>query len=247
MAKSTIVLIHGSWHWGGCFQKVADRLAVSGYPTLTPDLTSHGYSEAAWTDVDSMETYTMPVRKLLADMDEPVVLVGHSMGGVSLTYLAETMPEKIRSLVYLTAFMTPPDKTANDYLFSYSKDPLASALFQVVAPVDGGGLALDVEKPELVREAFYGDCSEVDLRVAKRNAVPINSAIPNVYTPRSITGIERHYITCSNDRAIPLSVQWQMIQDVPGCTVHAIGTSHSPFFSAPDQLATVLRTIAGGD
>ncbi|WP_420132264.1 alpha/beta fold hydrolase [Rhodopseudomonas sp.] len=246
MSKSPILMVHGSWHWGGCFQKLGNILGTQGYPVAMPDLKSHGYSEAGWDSVTSMADYTEPVKELLAAADAPVVLVGHSMGGVALSHLAESMPGKIKCLVYLTAFMTPPGKTANDYIFAYANNPAAAPLFEILTPVgDGAGLALDMAKPDRIRDAFYGDCSDADIRVALNNAAVTNTSVPNVYAPGAISTIARHYITCAQDCAIPFAVQNQMIEDVPGATVHALETSHSPFFSAPQQLAAILKLVAG--
>ena len=245
MSKPNIIMIHGSWHWGGCFQKVSDRLGGMGYPVSTPDLTSHGYSDVDWESVDSMATYTAPVRALLEAASEPIVLVGHSMGGVSISYLAETMPEKIKSLIYLTAFMSPPGKSANDYIFSYAEDPIAAPLFAVLTPVnDGAGVQLNTSKSDEVRDAFYGDCSDADIRVARNNAVVINSSVPGGYIPKTPPKMSRHYITCTEDHAIPFETQKQMIDESPGAKIHTLTTSHSPFFSAPDKLAELLAEIA---
>lgn len=248
MAKPHIVMVHGSWHWGGCFQKVADRLSAMGFPVSTPDLASHGYSDVRWQDVGSMENYTAPVRAVLDAIGEPVILVGHSMGGVSLTHLAETVPEKIRTLVYLTAFMTPVGKTAQDYIVASAEDPVTASLFAVLKVVDdGAGIQADLAKPDLVRDAFYGHCSETDTRVALANVVVVNTLVPNFYVPKSLSNLPRHYISCSQDHAIPLAIQKRMIEEVAGTTVvHQLSSDHSPFFCADEQLCEILRTIAEG-
>ncbi len=124
-SKPKIIMVHGSWHWGGCFQKVADRLALAGYPVATPDLTSHGYDPAAYDSFTSIDAYAQPVEAMLQKSDEKVVLFGHSMGGVTLTYLAEKYPEKIAKLIYLTAFMAPQGKKALDYILLNLKIPAA--------------------------------------------------------------------------------------------------------------------------
>jgi dienelactone hydrolase len=71
--KPKIIMVHGSWHWGGCFQKVADRLALAGYPVVTPDLTSHGYNSAAYDSFTSIEDYAEPVEATLTtDVQQPL-------------------------------------------------------------------------------------------------------------------------------------------------------------------------------
>lgn len=250
-AKPTIVMVHGAWHWGGCFLKVANLLTQQGFPVVMPDLKSHGYSEATYDEVTTMADYAASVSAILQAATSPVVLLGHSMGGVTLTYLAELYPDKIRTLIYLAAFMTPNGKSANDYIFSsaYASDPAAAELFQLLtASSDNKGVVLDAAKPALVKAAFYGDCSEHDVAVAASNIIPINSNVPYgavaSTTAARFGSVPRVFIECTLDKAIPIAQQRQMQADVPGATVMTLPTSHSAFFSEPDQLATLIAKAA---
>lgn len=246
------VMVHGAWHWGGCFLKVANLLAALGYPVILPDLKSHGYSDATYDQVVDMADYTASVSAILQAAPNPVVLLGHSLGGATLTYLGELYPSKIRKLIYLTAFMTPTGKSANDYIFSasYSGDPAAASLFQLLsATSDGKGVALDVTKPALIKDAFYGDCSAHDIAIASANIIPINSAVPggqvSAITAKNFGSIPRVFIECLNDHAIPITQQRRMQGDVPGASVLTLSTSHSSFFSQPQQLANAVVQAIG--
>jgi len=97
-----IILVHGSWHWAGCFHKLEPQLRSLGHTVESIDNASHGTDTTAWDAIDSMATYTATLRAAVEASSEPVILVGHSMGGVSLSYLAEEIPSKIAKLVYLT-------------------------------------------------------------------------------------------------------------------------------------------------
>ena len=249
--KPTIVMVSGAWHWGGCFLKVANQLAQIGYPVVMPDLKSQGYSEATYDQVEGMADYTAPVASVLQAAASPVILLGHSIGGVTLTYLAERYPDKILKLIYLTAFMTPNGTSANSYIFSpaYVTDPAATELFQLLsASPDGKGVVLDTTKPRLVKAAFYADCSDHDVAIAAANIIPINSSAPYgevaATTAARFGSIPRVFIECTLDRAIPIAQQRQMQADVPGATVMSLASSHSPFFSHPDQLASLIASAA---
>ncbi|MEM5387666.1 alpha/beta fold hydrolase [Paraburkholderia phymatum] len=249
--KRTIVLIHGAWHWGGCFQKVATLLAAQGHPVLSPDLKSHGLDPASYEQVTDMADYTAAVSELMENATEPVILLGHSMGGMALTYLGEKYPQKIGKLIYLTAFMTPPGKSANDYLLSdgYRNDPSVAKLFDVVTPsADGKGVALNVDDIATMRSSFYGDCSDRDVAVAAANVVPTTSAVPYLAlsetTPERFGSIPRVFIECTQDLALPIGQQRCMQADVPGAKIVTMETSHSPFFSQPELLAEIIRKEA---
>jgi pimeloyl-ACP methyl ester carboxylesterase len=250
--KPTIIMIEGAWHWAGCFQKVANLLTLAGFSVLLADLKSHGYSAATYAQVVDMEDYVAPVVALLESAAEPVVLLGHSMGGATLTYLGELYPENICGLIYLAAYMTPNGKTVNDYVSSpaYASDPSTVELFQVISPsADGLGLTLDTTQPELVRVAFYGDCSDHDVAVAAANIIPTTSNVPGNFVPATTASrygsLPRIYIECTADRAIPIAQQRQMQSDVPGAAVLTLDASHSPFFSQPRRLAELIATAVG--
>lgn len=246
---STFVFVHGAWHWGGCFLKVANVLACHGHRTLMPDLTGHGYDATPPASVRDMDHYTRPVATILEQLPEPAILVGHSMGGATLTFLGERLREQIQKLVYLTAFMVPDGKAPNDYIFAegYRNDPMARELFQIVSVVEEG-VAVDLSDRAAVKQVFYGDCSDHDVALAARNVVPVTPLAPYATASRTTPGrfgsVPRVYIECLRDKTVPLSAQREMQADVPGAEVVSMDTSHSPFFSQPDRLAHVLMEHA---
>src|SRR5688572_25619526 len=103
-AMSTYVMIHGAWHGGWCWDKVRRRLEDAGHRVVTPDLPGHG-DDRTETAAVTLDAYAGRVCEALDAQAEPVILVGHSMGGVIITAAAERRPEKVRALVYLCAFL----------------------------------------------------------------------------------------------------------------------------------------------
>jgi pimeloyl-ACP methyl ester carboxylesterase len=243
------ILMHGAWHWGGCFQKVATELAVLGHRVATPDLASHGFDSTPAQEVASIAQYTAPARRLIEASDEPVILLGHSMGGVSATYLAELLAPKIAAVVYLAAFMAPGGKLVTDYLPSVpgvASDQATGLLSLVVA--EGSCLRLNMQDPEKVRAGFYHDCSDHDFMIARNNMCALQP-VPDIFTPSVTTAanygsLRRVYIECTGDQAIPIAAQRQMQADQPGTEVFSMEASHSPFFSQPEKLAAILASLA---
>lgn len=100
---STFVLIHGAFHGSWCWHKVTDLLQDQGHTVIAPAL---GIDKTSLHSV-SFKAYADRVCETLDACGEAVHLVGHSMGGIARTQAAETMPHKVKSLVYLTAFLLP--------------------------------------------------------------------------------------------------------------------------------------------
>jgi hypothetical protein len=101
-------------------------------------------------------------------------------------------------------------------------------------------------KDEAIREVFYGDCSDEDVARAMSLIVP-QSASPFL-TPantsyKNFGGIPRVYIECRRDRIISPSEQKKMYTDLPCERAISMDTSHSPFFSAPEELVGHLTSL----
>lgn len=236
---STYVLIHGAWHGGWCWDKVVPLLEKVGHKVEAPDLPGHGRDKTPIREV-SLQAYADRVCSILDAQPQPVVLVGHSMGGLVITQAAEHRPEKINTLVYLTAFLLRNGETL---LQVAGGDEEAVVLPNLVFAEDQSHATV---KNEAIKEAFYGDCSDEDVARAKSLLVPQAAApfaTPISTTEERFGRIPRVYIECLRDRAISPSVQQSMYTALPCQKVISMDTSHSPFFSAPEELAAHLTSL----
>lgn len=94
-----------------------------------------------------------------------------------------------------------------------------------------------------MKEVFYADCANEDIELSAANVVKINTAIPNIYMPQTLATHDRHYIKCTEDRAIQLQAQEEMISEFPNTTAHSLDSSHSSFYSQPDALARIANSL----
>jgi pimeloyl-ACP methyl ester carboxylesterase len=233
---SEFVLVHGAWHGAWCWEKVVPLLAARGHRVRAIDLPGHGADPKPPGQV-SWDDYMARMGETIASAQERPILVGHSLGGAVITGSADHWPERIRSLVYLCAIL--PD--APDFM---SRFQATSALTGGVRPApDGSVLELD---PKVVHEAFYHDCSAADAEraAARLRPQPAGGFQMKVdLAPGRFGRVPRHYVECTDDRAIDIASQRKMHASMP-CTVHTLAASHSPFLSMPDRLAEVLERVA---
>ncbi len=101
---ATFVLIHGAWHGGWCWERVVPLLEQRGHTVRAPDLPGMGRDRTPLGDI-TLDVWARFVSELVRAELEPVILVGHSRGGIVLSQSAEQIPDRIRTLVYLAAFL----------------------------------------------------------------------------------------------------------------------------------------------
>jgi pimeloyl-ACP methyl ester carboxylesterase len=188
----------------------------------------------------TLDAYAQRVADVVRAQPEPVVLVGHSMGGIAITQGAEAAPEAIRTLVYLSAWLLPDGIAIVD-----ERDP-RSPLPLTKVRIDGAD-AVTLEA-DAARARLYSDCSDADAAWAMKRLVPqayAPLAAPLHLTPARYGRIPRVYIECTADQTIPLAVQRRLYQRVCCREVMTLETGHSPFLSAPADLASCLLQVAG--
>lgn len=241
---STFVLIHGGWHAAWCWLRVVELLERQGHQAIAPDLHGHGKDLTPFSKHPS-EMYVPKVCGIVNDLKDRAILVGHSSGGMIISEASRLASERIKSLVYLTAFLLPSGKTPRDVMGMDSESVLRSCLEIDLAR------GVSIVRPECARKVFYGDCSDADCQWAISQLQPeplipptqsISSSETGDHGP--LTSTPRFYIECLRDRALGPQTQRWMYTESPCAAVYSLPTSHSPFLSAPEALTECLLEIA---
>lgn len=238
---ATFLMIHGAWHGGWSFEPLRAGLEAAGHRLVAPTLPGIGGDDAALAAV-TLAGWAEFVADLARVEKPPVILCGHSRGGIVISEAAERAPEAIAALVYISAFLVPAGRSLNDLV---EEVPRIAAFDAGLSPVaEGAAIALDAEG---AAAAFYHMAPEAARRDACARLAP--EPLAPLGTPLSVTearygSIPRHYIECSEDQAIPLSQQRSMQRDLPVASVATLESDHSPFLTCPDRLLAELLRIA---
>jgi pimeloyl-ACP methyl ester carboxylesterase len=237
---TTFVLIHGGSHGAWCWHKLIAALGRLGHEAIAPDLPGSGIDKTPEAGI-TLHTYVGRVLDLLETRPERVVLVGHSMGGGVITQVAEHRPDKVETLVYLSAVMPLKGMSILGAFRHYADSSAVES-----ADLSGDGRSIVIRRSSM-REAFYADCSEEDVALAASLLVP--QLLQPITVPLSTTdarfgSVPRIFVECLDDRAISIDMQRRMHGAMPCQKILAIKSSHSPFFSAPAELAQILSSLA---
>lgn len=230
------LLVHGAAHGAWCWRDVLTPLRAAGHSVRAIDLPGHGDDPTPVEDV-TLERYADAI---LAAIDEPAILVGHSMAGYPITLAGERAPDRIAALVYLCAYTPWPGLSLAAMRLQAPAQPLIEAM-QISD--DRVWMTFD---PAMIEAKFYHDCPPGTLDYARprlrAQAIQPNSVA--IETTATSADLPRHYIACADDRAIPPAFQDQMAARFAPANRHVLNTGHSPFFAAPDKLAQILLSIA---
>ena len=231
-APATVVLVHGAWHGPWCFDAVVAGLEERGVTVVNVERRRLHEPSGELRGVTNSDDNEQIVRAALAEVEGPVVLLGHSFGGVAIT-TAPLGNSNVKHLVYLTAIMPDTD-------LAMPADLANPALANAIQVGEDGSTTV---QQDLIRDTFYGQCSDEDVERAMselvRDEAPIPFDAPRDTAWRQVTTT---YVVCTEDQALLAPGQRGLARNAD--RVAEWPTDHSPFFSNPSLVIDLLDSLA---
>ena len=232
---ANLLLVHGAWHGGWCWRDLQPLLEAEGHRVWAPDLPGHG-DDLRPLEQLSLECYVESICDLIDTIDLPVVLIGHSMGGIVISQAAQQRSERIERLVYLAALLPRSGQSLVDNVLERREVELAQ-------PADGG-LSLRLSEQSLT-ELFYHDCLQ-QLPWARARLVP--QPLAPFVTPVALSDdrfgrLPRSYIHCRADRVVEFGNQRRMVRATPCDSTFVLECGHMAMLADPRGVADCLRQI----
>lgn len=233
---ATFVLVHGSWQGAWAWDTIVPRLTALGHRAVAIDLPGNGHRPPVAIPV-RLDHYAAHLAEVIAGEREPVILVGHSGGGIAVTAALARVPERVRLAVYLCAFMLPEGMTNAGFYQRYLQPQMRGAVARKTLSPDGHFSTVNADD---ACEVFY-QCAEPALaRAAAAKLTPSPEAPRHDPMPALPGMVPRVYIETLQDRSVHLELQRVMQGLVPCREVIALDTDHAPQLSMPDALARML-------
>lgn len=234
-APKTFVLVHGTWHGGWCWRRVADLLASKGHKVYAPSLTGVADRSHLLSKDINLTTHANDVANLIKWEDlTDVVLVGHSSAGFVITQAAELIGPQVASIVYLDAFV--PD--VGDSLISLANPGPRKALEEAVARGDLAAKPV----PAAAFNVNEKDRAWVD---AKCTPHPLAVVVDKVTATGAREKIARKtYIRATGFKSPVFDETLARMKTKPTWKTFEVASGHDVMVDHPDRLAEILLEVA---
>ncbi|MEP6748864.1 MAG: alpha/beta fold hydrolase, partial [Bacteroidota bacterium] len=196
-AKKTFVLVHGAWQGAWVWQDVKAQLESKGQHVVVVELPAHGADTTSPQNV-SIDIYRDKVIAAINKINSKVVLVGHSMGGVVVSAVAEKIPDQIEKLVFIGAFLPANGQSLTDLALTDEQSHLGPSL----RPVNGG-ITLDIV-PDSIINIFCQDGSAQTKQLVlnqfrQEPGIPFQNKV--MLTANAFGKVDKYYIKTLQDHA----------------------------------------------
>jgi pimeloyl-ACP methyl ester carboxylesterase len=244
-ASKTYVLVHGAFQDKRAWDEVVPRLERAGAKVITLDMPGRASGNTP-PEAATLDAYRDTVLRAIDQQPGEVILVGHSFGGITISNVAERAPERVKTLVYVAAYL--PQAGAADQ--SMAKLSETDQWNQFNKARQNFLLAKDYKTASVLEEdqvmLFCAACS--DAAKKKTLAIMQREPLAPAATPVTLSAerygkVDKVYIATSNDNAVSHTLQQRMIERTPVRKVIKLATGHSPFVEAPDALAAALLSV----
>eukprot|EP00262_Sarcandra_glabra_P004162 TRINITY_DN15147_c0_g1_i1.p1 TRINITY_DN15147_c0_g1~~TRINITY_DN15147_c0_g1_i1.p1 ORF type:complete len:261 (+),score=15.47 TRINITY_DN15147_c0_g1_i1:87-869(+) len=245
------ILVHGASHGAWCWYKIRCLLENSGNKVSCVDLAGAGIHPTDPNTIFSFDEYNKPLIDLISALpeDETIILVGHSLGGLSVTQAIHKFGNKIRLAIYIAALMVRSGHSMEQDTKRRSPEDLEQkrkifALNFGLGPQNPPTSVIC--RKEYQRECFYDMSPKEDSTLASMLLRPSPCrATGEVHFVEgaAVDSVKRVFIKTICDKIMHPDRQDKVINGWPPNQVLTIESDHSPFFSAPTQLFNLILKV----
>ena len=233
--QKTFVLVHGTWHGGWCWRRVADALERKGHKVYAPSLTGLADRSHLLTADVNLTTHANDVANLVKWEDlKDIVLVGHSSAGFVITAAAEQIGPSVASIVFLDAFVPLP----GDDLISLANPGPRKALEDAVAK--GDLVAKPV--PAAAFKVNEKDRAWVDAKCTPHPLAVVVEKITAAGAREKIAS--KTYIRATGFASPVFDQTLAKMKAASGWKTYEVASGHDVMIDMPDRLVEILLEVA---
>jgi pimeloyl-ACP methyl ester carboxylesterase len=238
----TFVLVHGAWHGGWCWRRVADVLRARGHRVFAPTLTGLGDRAHLFSKDISLQTHVADILGMVETEElNDFVLVGHSYGGFVISGVADTLRERVARYVYLDGSVPPDMSSGASFTWAGFNPPEAREARMKSVREQGKGVALPAPPPSAFAVTNPSDVAWLQRRLGP---MPVQTFLgPFTFKNSGSNGLKRTYIASSKPLYALLVATHNRVKADPSWSFTTIEAGHDSMVTAPNELAALLMTV----
>lgn len=235
---SKIVLIHGAWHNGACWNKVGEILEREGHEVYPVTIPGNGKDDDRKVSYDDYIAY---VQKFIEDIDGKVVVLGHSSAGHIMQNSLGKVAHKLEKVIFNNAWILPEGKSQFDMVPEDIKNGMIEGAKQSgvnAIPVDAGFV-----RGMLATEADDATFNELMDILVPQPLTLMETAVNS----EGFKDIKAPLIMlfCKKDASLPPGAYAGMFNSIGGETIIEVDCDHEGLFTAPDVYTEGLLKCLG--
>jgi len=236
MKQNTYVLIHGSYHGAWCWDSVKKELEKNNHKVYALDLPGHGKNHTPRKNI-SMKLYVSYVKDFILNNNlQNIILVGHSMGGIVVSQVAELIPKKINKLILLGGVILDNGECFLDVIPEWRREYYLDCLKYS----EDSSIPIN---PEFVKTCFLNKCDNPTII----NVISKLTPQPFIHNEKIFlkdfknTNLKIIYIRCTEDKSMDKDYFTNVLNKLPSShKLIEINSDHEPMFSNPEELNKIL-------
>jgi pimeloyl-ACP methyl ester carboxylesterase len=230
----TFVLVHGAWHGGWCWRRVADLLEADGHKVYTPTLTGLGERSHLLSETITLDTHITDVANVFEwEGLKDVVLVGHSYGGFVISGVAERVQPSISSIVFLDAFVPQNGENVLDLAST------GSPVTQFAVAKKGIG------RPAPPAKAFHVNEKDQAWVDSKTTPQPAGVSLTRIVLKGAREKVAKKiYVRATSYPSSRFDGYSEKFSQDPAWRTYKVQSGHDVMIDMPDRLTEILLEVA---
>jgi pimeloyl-ACP methyl ester carboxylesterase len=237
--RRTFVLVHGAWHGGWCWRRVADVLRAHGHRVFAPSLTGLGDRAHLFSKDISLQTHVDDILSIVETEElSNFILVGHSYGGFVISGVADTLRERVSHYIYLDGSVPPDMSTGGSFSWAGFNPPEAREARLKSVREEGKGVALPAPPP-----SAFAVTESLDVAWLERQLRPMPvGTYTGTFTFKrgGSNGLKRTYIASIKPPYGLLVPTQERVKADRSWSFMTLKAGHDSMVTAPEELASLL-------
>ena len=242
LASQNYLLVHGAFQDSSIWETVQKELVDAGKNVVVVDLPGRNASGEAAKGV-TLDDYVKTVSNAVLALNEPVILVGHSFAGMTITAVADQLPDNVDQVVYLAAYVPKSGESMEKLAVADKDNQFTQETFVVSSDYSYASILQEDQVRVFAQDANEQQAQKLKASMIREPLGPIGT--PLEFSGDGLSSVKKVFIRTLSDGTVSTALQTRMIERAAIKSVYDIPSGHAPYLTQPEILSDLLLQLSG--